>query len=115
MPGASGILGNYIGTDVTGANSLGNGGAGIGLVGGDDTIGGITAGARNVISGNGDSGISIGVGATGSVVEGNYLGTDATGALALGNQGPGVDVQATKHDDRRRQRDFRQRGEWRQR
>ena len=89
------VQGNLIGTDATGESAEPNGGAGIGVVGGDDTIGGTTAAARNVISGNGDSGISIGVGATGSVVEGNYLGTDATGALALGNQGPGVDVQAT--------------------
>ena len=56
-----------------------------------NTVGGTTAGARNVITGNRSDGVDIiGTGATGNVVEGNYIGTDATGTVALGNGSYGV-------------------------
>jgi CSLREA domain-containing protein len=45
-----------------------------------------TAADRNIISGNTVDGIQInGAGATGNVVQGNYIGLDATGTAALGN------------------------------
>ena len=81
------VEGDYIGTDVTGTVAVGNGnGVSIDVVGntmGANTIGGITAGARNVISGN-HLGVVIVEGTTGSVVEGNYIGTDVSGTLASG-------------------------------
>ena len=55
---------------------------------GNNTVGGTTATARNVISGNGSNGIAI-VGATevGNLVLGNYIGTNIHGQMD-----PGVDL-----------------------
>ena len=85
------IEGNYIGTDLTGTGALANGGAGLFLTSGanSNTIGGTTAGERNVVSGNNVNGISI-YGCTGNVLQGNYIGTDLTGTGALANGGEGV-------------------------
>jgi hypothetical protein len=59
------------------------------------TIGGPAPGAGNLISGNGGSGIVIqGADATGNVIQGNLIGTDLTGAAALGNGINGVSVLA---------------------
>ena len=50
-----------------------------------------TAAAANLISGNGEDGISLGgAPSTGNQVEGNLIGTDATGAQPLGNARVGV-------------------------
>lgn len=82
------IEGNFIGTDLTGTADLGNSFFGVFLNGApSNTIGGTTAGARNVVSGNNSSGIRIAVaGATGNLVQGNFIGTDVTGLTALGNR-----------------------------
>ena len=59
----------------------------------DNTIGGTVAGSGNVISGNTGDGILIyGSGATGNLVEGNYIGTNAAGTAALANTGGGVQI-----------------------
>ncbi|MDA2927926.1 CSLREA domain-containing protein, partial [Acidobacteria bacterium AH-259-G07] len=87
--------GNYIGTDVTGTMALGNAGTGVAIGNGanNNTIGGTAAGAGNVISANGQEGINIAaVGTTDNAVQGNYIGTDATGTLALGNRTAGVNI-----------------------
>jgi Calx-beta domain/Carboxypeptidase regulatory-like domain/Beta-propeller repeat len=81
------IQGNLIGTDVTGTIKLPNT-LGIEAVGLNMLIGGVTPGARNIISGN--QGQAIGIRGTGSKVQGNYIGTDITGTLALGNGASGV-------------------------
>jgi hypothetical protein len=83
------VEGNFIGTNAAGTAALGNGGAGVNISNAaNNTIGGTTAGARNVISGNGDTGIVIGgPTASGTLVQGNYIGTDATGMSALSNVG----------------------------
>jgi hypothetical protein len=96
--GATGdvVAGNYIGTDVTGTaalpNGTGNGSnvnpAGVSVAAGanHNTIGGSTAGARNVISGNNGIGVFItGSGTDSNTVAGNYIGLDVTGNLGLGN------------------------------
>ena len=77
------VEGNYIGTDITGNAALSNGN-GVVIQGDDNTIGGTVAAARNVISGNRATGIQIN-GSTGNTVAGNYIGTDAAGAAAIGN------------------------------
>src|SRR6185436_7744760 len=67
---------------------LGNGGKGIYVNGSaNTTIGGATAAARNVISGNGGVGVFVDNGgvSTGTVIQGNYIGADATGTAAIGN------------------------------
>jgi len=53
------IEGNFIGTDVTGTQDLGNGFSGISIVTPNNTIGGKAIGTSNVISGNGKSGIFV--------------------------------------------------------
>ncbi|MBD2048868.1 DUF4347 domain-containing protein, partial [Coleofasciculus sp. FACHB-64] len=88
------IQGNYIGTDVTGNVDLGNTADGISIQGTNNIIGGTTTGARNVISGNNQNGVSISqVGSTGNQVLGNYIGTNATGTADLGNTQNGVEIQ----------------------
>jgi CSLREA domain-containing protein len=90
--------GNFIGTDVHGTTALGNRCSGIllsGVQGGagssNNVVGGSTPQARNLISGNGCSGVE--VGPTGSnQVQGNYIGSNANGTGALPNNGSGVRV-----------------------
>jgi hypothetical protein len=103
------IVGNYIGTDASGTKitdsngkHLGNGyngnsdatdGLEINLGASDNTVGGTAAGAGNVISGNAPGGVSLlNSGTVGNVVEGNKIGTDVNGSLALGNATYGVQV-----------------------
>jgi parallel beta-helix repeat protein len=86
------IRGNYIGTDVTGTKALGNA-AGIALSGANsNTIGGGTAAERNLISANGEEGISLD-NADSNQIRGNYIGTDVTGKKALGNGTRGIQIQ----------------------
>ena len=90
------VQGNYIGTDLNGTAALGNGGTGgyggIGLLASDNLIGGPAAAARNIISGNTTYGIQI-AGGSNNTIQGNYIGTDVTGAAALANAGNGIRVQ----------------------
>jgi hypothetical protein len=79
------IQGDYIGTDGTNADP--NGYAGI-LVNNstNNLIGGTTAAARNVIAGNRNVGVYIvNPGAAGNQVQGNYIGTDASGTHGVPN------------------------------
>jgi titin len=90
------VSGNYIGTDATGTQDLGNNSEGVRIDdhAQDNTVGGQTAGERNVISGNGHYGVLIwGSGADGNVVSGNYIGTDAAGTQELGNSYDGVRIE----------------------
>jgi titin len=90
--GGNVIQGDYIGTDATGTMAQGNG-MGIDIATGTNQIGGTTAGVGNVISGNTGNGITIfGTGTAGNGVQGNFIGTDLTGTVALGNGGSGVAI-----------------------
>ncbi len=87
------VQGNLIGTDITGTMALGNAYSGVQIDGGADsnTVGGSNAGAGNVISANANYGVVItGSGSAGNLVQGNRIGTDITGAAALGNAQGGV-------------------------
>ena len=89
------VEGNYIGTDVTGSQKLGNNANGIDLFANasGNTIGGTSAGAGNVIANNNGQGIEIfGGGSPNNTIVGNMIGTDATGTVAMGNNGWGVDT-----------------------
>ena len=96
-PGASAnlIQGNRIGTNAAGIAAIGNAEDGIEVnqaVG--NTIGGATAGAGNLISGNASDGIELEDGAASNVVQGNFIGTNATGTGAVPNVESGVRLDA---------------------
>ena len=59
--GGNTIIGNYIGTDITGTLDLGNAFQGVRITGGSqlNIIGGATVGERNIISGNDGNGVEI--------------------------------------------------------
>jgi len=93
--------GNLVGTNAAGTAALPNA-TGIVLNGGSFfpgtglegiTVGGVTDAARNVISGNSSGGLSLSGNASGCVVQGNYVGTDITGMMALGNGNGGVYIE----------------------
>jgi Right handed beta helix region len=84
------VVGNLIGTDVTGTVALPNGGDGVHLFESpDNTV------AGNVIAANRGDGVHV-VGplglATGNEIAGNIIGTDASGSASLGNESAGVFV-----------------------
>ncbi len=89
------IQGNFIGTDLTGTKALGNGLAGITLSGASSNlIGGGVSAARNLISGNAQNGILVSTNSSANLVEGNYIGVDASGTKALGNGLHGVIIDS---------------------
>lgn len=94
---ANNIQGNYIGTDFNGTARLGNASHGVAVkfAGTNNKIGGASAGTRNIISANKDTGVFLQE-SPGTKVQGNYIGTDVTGAAALGNANG---VKALSPDD----------------
>jgi parallel beta-helix repeat protein len=87
------VTGNYIGTDAAGTGAKrNNAGVRIGSGAQNNTIGGTTAGERNVISGNRNTGVMI-QSSDGNTVKGNYIGTNASGTTALPNS-IGVSIEA---------------------
>ena len=85
------IRGNYIGTDTTGTIARGNSSYGILVNSAGNVIGGTAVGARNVVSGNLQSGVYLnGSGATGNLIQGNFIGIDVSGVVALSNSGEGI-------------------------
>jgi len=87
------ILNNYVGTDPSGMAAVGENGGGIFVLGADDTVVGAPS-AGNVIAGY-DGGrlfvlVRNGDPAERTVIQGNYIGTNAAGSAALGDTGGGV-------------------------
>jgi len=107
-PGAAGCMasgnvvqGNFVGTDATGTYAIPNS-AGVYIdTANGNTVGGTMPAARNLVSGNTTIGITVdgsfanglGTSATQNIIEGNYVGTDVTGTVAIANA-TGVDITA---------------------
>ena len=89
------VLGNFIGTDVTGNAKIPNLASGV-LVDtpGGTFIGGTADGSRNIISGNGADGVRVTLNG-GNFILGNYIGTNAAGTAPLGNSDNGVNLGST--------------------
>ena len=98
--GATGnkIQGNWIGTNALGTDALANEFIGVLLTSGansnvigTDADGTHDSSEGNLISGNGNAGVSIGgATSTGNVLSGNFIGTDVTGAKRIANEREGV-------------------------
>jgi parallel beta-helix repeat protein len=87
------VSGNYIGVDATGAAALPNFDDGVHILSGlDNLVGGNIPGERNIISGNGDDGVTFSSDATNTVVSGNYIGLAADGTTRLPNTFDGVEI-----------------------
>lgn len=82
------IQDNYIGTTIDGTTGLGNGGHGIKINDGD---GHVIKG--NVTSGNSASGIYLMNTTSNSTVQGNYIGTNAEGTVAIPNMEDGIAIE----------------------
>jgi len=95
VSGGNKIEGNFLGTDVTGTIDLGNG-YGVYAGSANNTIGGTTATARNIISGNEYGGVLLD--SSSNRVEGNFIGTDVTGTIALGNRYYGVYIGSSSNN-----------------
>ena len=92
------VEGNYIGTDPAGAHAVPNG-QGL-IIDGEtgDLIGGTVPGAANLISGNTGSGITLSDSSSaGATVQGNMIGTDMMGSLALGNGQGGLIISSSNN------------------
>ena len=88
------VQGNKIGTNFDGTAAIPNGLDGITINDApNNLIGGTTAGAGNLISGNGSVGIQLfGSLTQGNVIEGNALGLDSAGQPTLPNRAGGIFV-----------------------
>lgn len=97
------VTGNHVGTDTTGTTAVGSAFSGVSISTApgpngqarDNRIGGTVANERNVISGGNQTGIILGGNV--NTVQGNYIGTDASGTNDLGNSVDGVLVGGSNH------------------
>ena len=88
------IAGNFAGTNVSGTGKVANGNIGVEVnEAPNNTVGGTTASARNLLSGNLGAGLFItGAAATGNNFYGNYIGTNTNGTANLGNTRMGIGI-----------------------
>ena len=94
------VEGNLIGTNAAGTAAVPNGDSGV-LIdcnSNHNTIGGTTPGSGNVLSGNGFRGVHIS-GASGNLVEGNVIGTNAAGTAVIPNDYTGVLIDGDSNNN----------------
>ncbi|MEO1165481.1 MAG: CSLREA domain-containing protein, partial [Chloroflexota bacterium] len=98
------VAGNYIGTDINGTTTIGNGLHGVhGLndsssnIIGTNSDGAGDANEGNVISGNTADGIRFEVNVDDNVVAGNIIGLDLTGTVPLGNGRHGIAIASSNN------------------
>lgn len=93
------IQGNFIGTDITGTVAVPNGFRGISVDGPNNVIGGAVPGAGNVISNNAPYGIHIDFSdvSNGTIIQGNFIGTDVTGTVRMPNSLSGIFLGAVSN------------------
>ncbi len=95
------IDGNYIGVAPSGTSTVPNLQSGVRLDNSIDNLVGAYNGSQpNVIGGNRTHGVLMTNSAWYSIVQLNYIGTNASGAAGLGNQGNGVRFELGAHDNR---------------
>ncbi|HZR80881.1 MAG TPA: Calx-beta domain-containing protein [Candidatus Binatia bacterium] len=92
--GATGnhVYGNVIGLNGAGNAKMPNNGSAVQLSAPGNFVGGPLPAMRNVLSGNVWDGVAIDEDAPDSVVQGNYIGTDVNGTVALGNGSYGIRI-----------------------
>lgn len=102
-PGGALIVGCHLGVDPTGTVALPNRFGVVSNGGSNNQIGGTSPSFRNIISGNTSWGISM-VGTEDTIIEGNYIGLDRTGTVAIPNGdyygNGGVNVNVAAHNNR---------------
>jgi hypothetical protein len=96
------IVANFIGTNAAGTADLGNAGEGVWITNGakSNTVGGVAVIVMgtpkppegNVISGNQGAGVLITGKSKFNQLSGNFIGTDITGLIDIGNTGDGVAI-----------------------
>jgi trimeric autotransporter adhesin len=86
------VRGNWIGVNAAGTGTLGNGGDGVYISSGADnsTIGGTGANDGNWIAGNAVVGVEVDGASTGTLIQGNRIGTNADGTLNWGHGQNGI-------------------------
>jgi hypothetical protein len=83
------LEGNYVGVGTNGVTPERNLGAALFVASNTNTIGGTSPQARNILFG-GDVGVVLFFGTLDTVIEGNYIGLDATGSGVVANHSHGM-------------------------
>ncbi len=99
------IQGNFIGTNILGTMAIPNGDSGVeideaasGILIGGFSDPGVCSKACNLISGNDEHGILVDESQSdGIVTQGNFIGTDASGTLAVPNLQDGIEMDGVAH------------------
>lgn len=89
------IAGNRVGTNAAGTAAVGNGSSGVAIMAGAGNVVGSAIAGDTLLSGNVGDGVSVTGTATGTVITNCWVGLNAAGTAALGNEGQGIDVGGT--------------------
>ncbi|MEE9597348.1 MAG: choice-of-anchor Q domain-containing protein, partial [Acidiferrobacterales bacterium] len=97
------VQGNYIGTDISGTTNLGNGAGSLGSGvrfwnAGTNTVGGVAAGASNIIAFNGRDGVEIQGTSTGITISGNSIFSNAELGVDLNSDEVSSNDTGPPHD-----------------